>query len=611
MINLKKVLPIITICTILISCYEKNHVYKISDFEKKLNSKNTSFVVSEIIKTIKQEVKNGENITLEFSDKRYDFHPEEATKREYYISNHDQVNPKIIGINIENIDNLTIEGGGAEFVFHGRMLPIVISNSENSTIQNLSIDFENPHITQSEIIDNDTLNGEITYKLADWVKYRVENKNLVVYGKGWSHTPSSGIAFEQNTRRLIYRTSDIWVGTTNIEEINPGVFKAKWVNPRLIKGSVIAMRGYGRPTPGIFLENNKNTLLNNVTVHYAEGMGLLAQLCENITLKGFNVSLRNQENPRYFTTQADATHFSACKGEIISTDGVYENMMDDAINVHGTYLKIIKRVSDNKVIARYMHEQAWGFDWGYESDQVQFIEADLMQLIGEKTKIKAIKAIDKPNGIGAREFEIEFTDNIDTRINESGVFGIENLEWTAKVLFANNIIRNNRARGTLFSTPKDVIVENNTFDHTSGTAILLCGDCNGWFETGACRSVVIRNNKFIGSLTNMFQFTNAIISIYPEIPKLNEQTKYFHGGENSGIIIENNYFETFDMPIVYAKSLDGLTFRNNKIVQNETYKPFHWNKHRFLFERVINYKIENNEWDGGFDINKDVKTEQP
>ncbi|CEN52528.1 hypothetical protein CCAN11_2470038 [Capnocytophaga canimorsus] len=70
--------------------------------------------------------------------------------------------------------------------------------------------------------------------------------------------------------------------------------------------------------------------------------------------------------------------------------------------------------------------------------------------------------------------------------------GIENLTWTPEVIFKNNIVRNNRARGALFSTPKKVICEENTFDHTHGTAILLCGDCNGWFETGACREVIIR-----------------------------------------------------------------------------------------------------------------------
>jgi hypothetical protein len=105
----------------------------------------------------------------------------------------------------------------------------------------------------------------------------------------------------------------------------------------------------------------------------------------------------------------------------------------------------------------------------------------------------------------------------------------------------------------------------------------------------------------------MFQFTNAVISIYPEIPNLAAQTKYFHGGNGKGVVIEDNIFETFDAPIVYAKSLDGLVFRGNVIKQNNDYPPFHWNTYRFLFEKVINVTIENNEFDGGFDEGTDVK----
>ena len=98
--------------------------------------------------------------------------------------------------------------------------------------------------------------------------------------------------------------------------------------------------------------------------------------------------------------------------------------------------------------------------------------------------------------------------------------------------------------------------------------------------------MLIRRNHFVNSLTNMFQFTNAIISIYPEIPDLEGQQQYFH----SGIVIEENEFETFDQPILYAKSVDGLTFQRNEIRQNQDYPAFHWNNHRFLLERVINEK---------------------
>ena len=112
--------------------------------------------------------------------------------------------------------------------------------------------------------------------------------------------------------------------------------------------------------------------------------------------------------------------------------------------------------------------------------------------------------------------------------------------------------------------------------------------------------MTIRDNKFINSLTNLFQFTEAVISIYPEIPNLNDQQKYFHGGEGQpGVLIENNYFETFDRPIVFAKSIDGLTFRGNKVVQNEDFPAFHQNQTRFRLLRAKNVVIENNEFSDG------------
>jgi hypothetical protein len=41
-------------------------------------------------------------------------------------------------------------------------------------------------------------------------------------------------------------------------------------------------------------------------------------------------------------------------------------------------------------------------------------------------------------------------------------------------------------------------------------------------------------------------------------------------------------------------------------VQNEDFKPFHWNRYRFLLDKVTNVTIENNEFSNGFDMEKDV-----
>ena len=560
--------------------------------------------------TIKAECKGEVKAELIVDCGEYDFYPDSALVREYYVSNHDQDNPKRVALALEGMKNFTLKGkatgdGSAlvDLMMNGRMLPVAMIECQDCKLENVGVDTRVPQITQVEVLENDVENGLITYRIAPYVNYRVDNGRLVVSGSNWAFVPSWGIAFEGDTKRIIYTTSDIGVGTSGVEELEPYVIRAPWRDARLVPGSVIAMRSYQRPTPGIFVSLCNNTTLQNSCVYYAEGMGLLAQMSENLTLDGFRVALRG--DGRYFTTQADATHFSGCKGKIVSVNGLYEGMMDDAINVHGTYLRVVQRLDDNTLVGRYMHGQAYGFYWGGAGDSVQFVRSDVME-ITEGNRVVEITPYDKEQLAGCKEFKIKFEKELPADI-ANGKYGIENLEWTPEVYFANNLIRNNRARGALFSTPKKTLVEKNTFDHTSGTAILLCGDCNGWFETGACRDVVIRGNHFVNALTSMFQFTNGIISIYPEIPDLWSQTKYFHGGDGKGVVIENNTFETFDAPIVYAKSLDGLVFRGNKVIQNEDFKPFHWNKHRFLLERVVNVTIENNDFSNGFNEETDVK----
>lgn len=82
--------------------------------------------------------------------------------------------------------------------------------------------------------------------------------------------------------------------------------------------------------------------------------------------------------------------------------------MDDAINVHGTYLKVIRQIDRYTLVGRYMHDQSWGFDWGYVGDEVQFVRSKTMEVVGDTSRIERIAPLDKPSVEGAREFEIRF-----------------------------------------------------------------------------------------------------------------------------------------------------------------------------------------------------------
>lgn len=47
--------------------------------------------------------------------------------------------------------------------------------------------------------------------------------------------------------------------------------------------------------------------------------------------------------------------------------------------------------------------------------------------------------------------------------------------------------------------------------------------------------------------------------------------------------------------IIYAKSVDGLSFINNTITRSYDYEPWHSQKYTFLFEACRNVKISGNE----------------
>ena len=588
-------------------CGKRENRISFSDFGALPNvSKDAASAAVKLMKRLQVRTDTG-RVTVTFPKGRYDFYPDSAFTREYYISNHDQDQPKRVGFALEGLKKVTIDGQGSTFVFHGRMIPFALIRCDSIILKNFSIDFELPALRQLEVTDVDTATRTLTAAIYPTDHHRIEGNRLIAVGEGYENPLNNGMPFRKD-RRLAYNRQDLLFNPGTIEEPSPNILLLKnWYQiPLTAVGERFALRSYHRPTPGIFISESSHTIVEHIDVHYAEGMGLLAQMSENITLDGFRVCLKGEGDPRYFTTQADATHFSACKGTILSRNGLYEGMADDAINVHGTYLRVVARPNDHTLRARYMHPQAWGFKWGEPGDTVQFVESEKMEPVGERftTTIQEIKAVDQPDEQGAKEFEITFADALPQEIVETGKFGVENLTWTPEVVFKDNIIRNNRARGALFSTPRKVVCSGNLFDHTHGTAILLCGDCNGWYETGACRDVRITDNRFINALTANYQFTNAIISIYPEIPDLEGQQQFFH----SGIVIQNNRFETFDRPILYAKSTDGILFRGNTVTTNREFEPFHWNRYRFLFERVNHVLIQNNCFEDGFDPSSDLLT---
>jgi hypothetical protein len=262
-------------------------------------------------------------------------------------------------------------------------------------------------------------------------------------------------------------------------------------------------------------------------------------------------------------------------------DCEFEGLMDDPINVHGTSVRIIKRISDNTLLCQFMEKQSVGMTWARPGETAGFIENTGMSTIG--TGI--VKSFTKRTN---ETFEVAFDNSIPATITEGDA--LENLTWVPDVAITNSRFLSNRARGILVSTPGKVLIENNIFA-SSGSAILIAGDANYWYETGGVRDVTIRGNDFQAPcMTSNYQFCEGIISIMPEIPQMDLKAPCYH----RNIKITGNKFHPFDYPILYALSVDGLEFSNNTIERSNQFVPFHTRKAGLSFVACKNVVLGKN-----------------
>ncbi len=535
----------------------------------------------------------------------YHFYQDQCGQEELYISNGLQQNPRYVGISLRNLKNVIIDFQGSELQIHGQVLPIAMRHCDNCTLRNFIIDSTSPLMQQIEIVKNDEKG--IIFKPAPGVRCRTENNNIIFESEFWKGHLSGGSVFDKKTKHLLHNVTDISVNFQNAQQNADGTFTCPfWKDGRLSTGSVVVLRPFIFPTT-IFLDQCRDTKLADIKIHYGNAKAVLAQLCENVHLDGVSITLRGADDPRCFTANADSTHFSCCKGKIIVENGVFEAAMDDAINVHGIYTKVVRRVNNKTIHVQFMGQGSWGYEWARSGDAVRFIHSRKMDHYMGIFRIATVKPIDRPDFTGVKILELTFDESLPEFVQSDGTCGVENMAWNPDVVFRKNIVRNNRARGCLFSTGGSVLVEDNLFDHVSGTAILFCGDCNFWYESGPCRNVVIRGNRFVNCMGSFYQYCNAIISIFPEIPDFDDQHLFYYGGREDAFVIEKNEFETFDFPILYGRSIDGLTFRHNKIRHNNDFPKISPIKVPFFFEKADRIRIYKNEIDSGFEPERDIK----
>ncbi|RYD46751.1 MAG: hypothetical protein EOP83_29130, partial [Verrucomicrobiaceae bacterium] len=340
-------------------------------------------------------LRNAPGSTLQLAPGEYHFHPQGALKKHFHISNHQQVLWQPVPIPLVDLRDVTIDGQGSLLLFHGMVQPLLVMDSKNITLRNLAMDYVIPHHSQG-ILSEVTADHYVVEIDPEKYPHEIRDGWLVFTGEGWE-TPDHGygIVFDGTSGAIVAGTSDYHYQGP-LTELAKGKYRvAENLAADGIKaGDVIVFRHnvwVNRPHPGVVLYRAKRTTLHDVRIHSAHGMGLLAQRSEDIHIQGGGVFPR-QGTGRFFSTNADATHFSNCKGLILAEGSRYEGMMDDAINVHATCLRIEEIVGGDVIRARYVHGQAVGFETFLPGETLRFIVAETLTPTEER-RVKDVQRI--------------------------------------------------------------------------------------------------------------------------------------------------------------------------------------------------------------------------
>ena len=513
---------------------------------------------------------------LIFPKGTYHFWPEQAHEQYLFPSNNDP-GLKRIAFPLLDMTDMEIDGGGSQFIFHGRIVPFVIQNSRNVRLSNFSVDWNRTFHNEGEVLAavKDDASGltRVDLRIPGQFPFQV-NHGRLQFQYEWHNDPEAVeignlLEFDPARRETAFLASDNYSVSRSYhaEKVADDVVRLTGqFSMTPTPGNIMSIGGNNREYPGVIIASSADVTLSDVTIHHCGGMGVIGQCSENIRLERLQVTPSEREGRlRMISTTADATHFVCCRGLIEMQDCLFENQLDDATNVHGVYGRIASVISPTEVLMEWVHPQQQGMDITFAGDTLEFVNKETLLTYHESKVTESIR-------VNSQFCRVTLESPLPPRAKAGD--GAASLSGTADVTIRGCTTRGNRARAFLLSTPGRTLIEGNHF-HAPGATIVIAGDAKDWFESGAVRDVTIRNNHFDNC--NYGIWGRACIDISPGISPQHQAGNDYH----RNITIEGNAFDSFDPRLLYARCVDGLTFRGNTIRPSSAYpaparpgKPF-------------------------------------
>ena len=479
---------------------------------------------------------------LSFECDTYHFYDDSASPFSLYVSNHNSLNDKKSAFLLRNVNDLTINGNGSTFVFHGIMNAVTLIGCSSVTLKNFKVIF--PEYPYPNGFAYNVTNDYFDLRF-DTNEVSISDGRLLVKSGEFYDPVHCDVRFDKQSKEIIRNTGDnslgVNINTLKAEKLPNGCFRFYGSDVMPSENDVFGLLTGLRRASGILIDSSSNTVISNVTINSCIGIGIMAQCCHNVTIESCSVTPGDN---RYVSSAADATHFVCCTGKVTVKDSLFENMLDDALNVHGIYTKITAAGKGTATV-NFMNSCSIGIDIYKKGDKLAVVDPDTLLA-------RSFVTVSDATFIDPTSIRISFDCDDILPID----YLVDNITRYPELMFDNNIVRNNRARGMLIATNRRAQVQNSYF-HTSGSAIVLECDGKFWFESGGVNNLTVKGNVFDDC--RYANWDSGVISI-PE-GKMIENDRYYHGT----VIISDNKFIGKNDVCLYADNVETIFFINNEV----------------------------------------------
>lgn len=464
-------------------------------------------------------------------------------------------------IKITGLKNVNIKAYGVTFVTHFNPTSkrdackggLFFENCEDINIFGMKFDNDNPVNIYGRITDINLENNTFDVRLEEGCNIRGDEYIMCLDTCDENRSPNFHIFFcdfegykyektNENTLRFyIWHTMAHHLKNASIGELI------------LMKHSLYA-------GPPLKFNECRRVLIEDVTVLSTPGhcCGVYPR-SEDFTFRRFNVRMPYGRK-QLCCSQTDGLHIDGLTGKLLLEDCHFEDMGDDALNIHNRAGTIFKMQDNILLLGLRRPENSLdelpiellSTKWAKKGDVVYVYDEITLEKKGEFTVVDfGVK-----DGFNYLCFE-ECTCELHRGMK------LANSAYYASVEIKNCSVIGSRARGFLIQS-ENILIEDCKFDRISSASILLACDVDYWNEMGPVNNVIIRNNLFEGCGTNYNDLCSGGITINMNHRNIStEDSDKFNVHHN--VTIKGNKFVNMKDSAIFANAVTGISITGNEI----------------------------------------------